>query len=375
MPAAPPARPTPPPRRELPGALLLQAALWPLLAGFFWAWFKRPNFYIAGNLWPLVLLHLSFAIVLFNSLVYVIIPRWLLRGRWLRALLGGWALVVLYSCWFYYGTRLVLAYLPLGAELRRLLPQFGGPAPWLVLTRPLALVGISINLLIDMLFPLIVSFLAYALLVDRRRLALERSHFQLELSFLKTQLNPQFLFNTLGHLQGLTLARDPRAGDVVLHLADLLRYTLYETEAERVPLARELDFTADYLALERLRHPAATITHAAAGVAEAPAPGIAPLLVHPLLEQLFAGLDAAAGAAAIASNWQLAGHSLSISLVRTSAGPLPPYAPSAAVQATERRLRLQYAGRHDLRVRETPGQLHVRLRLDLSPDLNPNPDR
>ena len=70
--------PTLPPLVRLPlpertVALLLQGALWLLMAVFFWFWFKRPNYYIAGNLWPLVLLFMSFALVLFNSLVYWII--------------------------------------------------------------------------------------------------------------------------------------------------------------------------------------------------------------------------------------------------------------------------------------------------------------
>jgi len=363
MPAEILARPAPPPLPERTVALLLQGALWLLMAVFFWFWFKRPNYYIAGNLWPLVGLFMGFAIVLFNSLVYVIIPRWLLRGRWLLALLGGWALVVAYRFWFYYGAKLVLAYLPLSPDLRHDLPNLAGPVPWPVLTQPMYLLGALVEMLADMLFPLIVSFLTYALIVDRRRLALERSHFRLELSYLKAQLNPQFLFNTLGHLQGLTRARDPRAGDVVLHLADLLRYTLYETDAERVLLAHELEFTDDYLALERLRHPTVPITHTVSGAAPEPL-RIAPLLLHPLLEQLFMGLEKA-GPARIVSTWQLADNTLTLSLERSSATPLPAYAALPAVRAAERRLQLQYPGRHALRLEESPTHLHLSLRLEL----------
>lgn len=350
-----------PPLRERTVALLLQGALWLLMAVFYWFWFKRPNYYIAGNLWPLVLLFMSFAILLFNSLVYWIIPRWLLRGRWLLALLSGWALVVAYRFWFYYGAKLV-AYLPLNPALRRNLPQLGGPAPWPVLTSLIELVGTFTDMLATMLFPFIVSFIAYALIVDRRRLALERNHFQLELSYLKAQLNPQFLFNTLGHLQGLTRARSPQAGDVVLHLADLLRYTLYETDAERVSLARELEFTDDYLALERLRHPTATITHTVTG--DAASLRIAPLLLHPLLEQLFVGLDKATPVY-IASTWQLASNILTLSLTRSSAPAMLAYATLSAVRAAERRLQLQYPGHHDFNLVETPMQLHLSLRLAL----------
>jgi hypothetical protein len=344
-------------------ALLLQGALWVLLTGFYWFWFKRPNYYIAGNLWPLVLLFMSFAVVLFNSLVYWVIPRWLLRGRWLLALLGGWALVVAYRFWFYYGAKLALAYLPMGPDLRHNMPHLGGPVPWPVLTQPMHLLAVFIDMLSSMLLPFLVSFLAYALIVDRRRLGLERNHFRLELSYLKAQLNPQFLFNTLGHLQGLTRARDPRAGDVVLHLADLLRYTLYETDAERVPLARELEFTEDYLALERLRHPAATITHAVSGDSAEPL-RIAPLLLHPFVERLFADLGAATGPVVVTSTLQVAASAITLTLTRTAALP-PTYAQDAAVRAAHRRLQLQYPGRHELRLVEEPTYLQVYLHLQL----------
>lgn len=352
-----------PPLGERTVALLLQGALWVLLAGFYWFWNKRPNYYVEGNIWPLVALYMSFAILLFNSLVYFIIPRWLLRGRYLLALASGWLLIVLYRYWFYIGAKLAAAYLPLNKSLRHVLPQVAGPTPWVIFTHPMEVLATFIDMLSSMLFPLLVSFLVYALIVDRRRLGLERNHFRLELSYLKAQLNPQFLFNTLGHLQGLTRARDPRAGDVVLHLADLLRYTLYETDAERVPLAREFEFMEDYLALERLRHPAATITHAVSGDSAEPL-RIAPLLLHPFVERLFADLGAAAGPVAVASTLHVVGSTITLTLTRTATLP-PTYAQDAAVRAAQRRLQLQYPSRHELRLTEEPTYLQVDLHLQL----------
>jgi LytS/YehU family sensor histidine kinase len=149
----------------------------------------------------------------------------------------------------------------------------------------------------------------------------------------------------------------------VLHLADLLRYTLYETDAERVLLARELEFTADYLALERLRYPAASITHCVTGDA-ADALSITPLLLQPLLEQLFAALNPA-DTFTLDSTLHLASAGLTWELMRQTATPLPAYAAADAVQATARRLQLQYPGRHELRITEEPPSLRVVLRLVL----------
>ena len=248
-------------------AVGLQLLLWGLLTGFYFAWNSRANFHFTSPVWPLVLLRLSFAVVLFNSLVYLIIPRWLLRGRYLLALAGALLLVVAYVLWEYVGVGLIAAYLPPEDDVRQHLVRYYPADLWQHLTSPAKLQNWAFELLATMLFPIVVSFMAYALIIDRRRLALERNQLGLELSYRKAQLNPQFLFNALGHLRALTRARDPQAGDMVLHLADLLRYTLYETDAARVPLARELEFLDDYLALERLRHPQATIRHHVSGPA------------------------------------------------------------------------------------------------------------
>jgi len=262
----------------------------------------------------------------------------------------------------YVGIQIITAHLPPGSDLRQHLLGYFPQGPWQHLSSPAGLLGLSFDLLATSLFPIVVSFLAYALIVDRRRLALERHHLRLELGALKAQLNPQFLFHTLQHLHGLTQARDPRAGDVVLHLADLLRYTLYETDADRVPLARELEFLDDYLALERLRHPQATIRHESTGPVATQQ--LAPLLLHPFYEQLFAGLGIT-GTATVTSAVHIEANALTLKLHRQSPPTPQPYAAGPAVIAAGRRLQLQYPARHELRLHEDAANLHVHLRLQL----------
>ncbi|SFQ28075.1 sensor histidine kinase [Hymenobacter arizonensis] len=366
MPEAPPLSTSYRPRLSN-GAIagLMQVLLWVLLAAFYFAWNNRPNFNFTTPVWPLVLLEMGFAVLLFNSLVYLIIPRWLLRGRYVLALAGGLLLLLTYQFWWYTGIQLITARLPVTSDLRVHLLDYYPEGPWKQLSSITGLVDLSKEVLATTLFPILVSFLAYALIVDRRRLALERNHLRLELSYLKAQLNPQFLFSTLNQLHGLTRTRDHRAGDVVLHLADLLRYTLYETDADRVPLARELEFLDDYLALERLRHPTASITHEVTGTAAWQQ--LAPLLLHPFYERLFAGLETVAAPVVITSTVYVGAEELTLVLTR-ELGPtsLLPYSTEAAVLAAQRRLQLQYAGRHDLQLQEASGTLRVHLRLQLT---------
>ncbi|MFD2784458.1 sensor histidine kinase [Hymenobacter rubripertinctus] len=350
---------------------LIQLGLWVVLAGFYFAWNNRPNFHFAGPVWPLVALQMGFAVLLFNALVYLIIPRWLLRGRYGQALLGAVGLLYAFQSWMYAGARLALAYLPLDAVMRRTLHGFYVADFWPTLLSPFGQLRVLMGMLAVLLFPVLISFLAFALVVERRRLHLERHHLALELGYLKSQINPQFLFHTLGSLHRLTRARDARAPDVVLHLADLMRYTLYETDAECVPLARELEFMADYLALERLRHPATIeIEHTVTGPVGTQQ--LAPLLLHPFLERLFATLDdydndtTPDQSARLTSHVQVSPAAVGLTLTRTTAAARPVgYRTEPAVAAARRRLALHYPGRHTARISEDAHTVRVEVHLQL----------
>lgn len=82
----------------------------------------------------------------------------------------------------------------------------------------------------------------------------ENEQLKTELSLLKAQVNPHFLFNTLNNLYGLILQnRNPEAADITLKLSDLMRYLLESSKTERISLQKEVKFMEDYLALEKIR--------------------------------------------------------------------------------------------------------------------------
>jgi len=89
---------------------------------------------------------------------------------------------------------------------------------------------------------------------NRERQKLEAQNLQSELRFLRSQVNPHFLFNTLNSLYALTLKKSDRAPATVLKLSDMMRYMLYESNARLVPLQKEVDYVRNYLDLEQLRH-------------------------------------------------------------------------------------------------------------------------
>ena len=77
----------------------------------------------------------------------------------------------------------------------------------------------------------------------------------MELDFLKTQINPHFLFNTLNNLYGLSIKKDDLSTQLILKLSEIMRYTLYETNVERIQLDKELDFIDNYFEMEKIRYP------------------------------------------------------------------------------------------------------------------------
>ncbi len=81
----------------------------------------------------------------------------------------------------------------------------------------------------------------------------ERENQQAELQWLKNQLNPHFLFNTMNNISSQIYTNPDEAQENLSRLSEVLRYALYETATDRVPLHGEIDFMKNYIALMKLR--------------------------------------------------------------------------------------------------------------------------
>jgi sensor histidine kinase YesM len=115
---------------------------------------------------------------------------------------------------------------------------------------------------------------------------LEIEKIKSELSFLKTQFQPHFLFNTLNNIYSLTFNNSQLAGKSILQLSGLLRYVLYESGTDEVDLQKEIDHLKDYIELEKIRF-AARLELSFNISGEVIERKIAPLLLMPLLENAF----------------------------------------------------------------------------------------
>lgn len=86
-----------------------------------------------------------------------------------------------------------------------------------------------------------------------REKEIERQKTLAELKFLKNQLNPHFLFNSLNSIFSLTQKKSPDAPEAIIALSELMRYMLYETNHNTVLLEKELNYIQRYIQLQRLR--------------------------------------------------------------------------------------------------------------------------
>lgn len=74
-----------------------------------------------------------------------------------------------------------------------------------------------------------------------------------ELSFLKSQVNPHFLFNTLNNIYSLANRKSEHTPDAIMKLSHLMRYMIYETKKDTVDLQKEINYLTDYIELQKLR--------------------------------------------------------------------------------------------------------------------------
>lgn len=124
---------------------------------------------------------------------------------------------------------------------------------------------------------------------ERRELEdLEKENITQELAYLRYQINPHFFMNTLNNIHALVDIDPEEAKEAIVELSKMMRYILYEGEIERIPLAKEMEFIKNYVALMRLRYTEKVkITLRATPLPMSPDVIVAPLLLVPIIENAF----------------------------------------------------------------------------------------
>lgn len=90
--------------------------------------------------------------------------------------------------------------------------------------------------------------------VENKVLKLQKQEIEQQLYYLKGQINPHFLFNSLNVLYDLALSKKDEITDAILQLSKILRYVIYDIESNKVPLKKEVSLIKNYIAFEKNRH-------------------------------------------------------------------------------------------------------------------------
>jgi two-component system, LytTR family, sensor kinase len=114
----------------------------------------------------------------------------------------------------------------------------------------------SLWAIINMCFAIAICFIKQALDEKDILAKLQKDNDFFRLRYLRAQLNPHFLFNTLNSIYSLSLQKSDRTPEVVIRLADIMRYLIYECNEEKISLDKEIEFIRNYIEIEKIRYKA-----------------------------------------------------------------------------------------------------------------------
>lgn len=122
---------------------------------------------------------------------------------------------------------------------------------------------------------------------QRKAKILENEKLQSELKYLRSQVSPHFLFNTLNHIYGLSLENSKKVSKLILKLSDFLSFSLYESEQPFIPLQKEISLMNDFIALEKSRFDDRVEISIALPKEKDVTGSIPPLILVPFVENAF----------------------------------------------------------------------------------------
>jgi len=198
---------------------------------------------------------------------------------------------------------------------------------------------------------------------------LEKERIKNELDYLKAQINPHALFNSLNTVYGYIDKNNQVARDTLLQFSELLRYQLYDCSAEKIALEKEIEYIKNYIAFQRLRKDDHLVVHLDIAAIE-PGLQIAPLLLIVLIENAFKFVSSFADKenkiciTIAADNQKLKSSFINTretqySMPGTNSGGI-------GISNLKRRLALLYPEKYELSISNSAGVYETHLNIDLS---------
>jgi two-component system, LytTR family, sensor kinase len=186
-------------------------------------------------------------------------------------------------------------------------------------------------------------------LKQKEKERLEKEKLITDLKLMKAQIRPGFLFSSLDQIYKCAKKKSPEAPELLLKLADLLSYLLYECDEPKVPLEKELNMMKEYMALEKVRY-GSRLELETVIKGEVRKRQIAPLLLLPFIENSFKHCSNVATQPWINLQISLDNETLLMKLINGVAfGYEEPCNSVPEVMNIEKRLQLLYPGKYELK--------------------------
>jgi hypothetical protein len=199
---------------------------------------------------------------------------------------------------------------------------------------------------------------------------LQANQLSTEVKFLKSQINPHFLFNTLNNLFSMAQAKgNDELADGISKLSGMMRYMLYDSNEERVPLGKEITYLEECITLNKLRYADEEVTVTFDHTGQIADIGIAPMLFIPFVENAFKHGVAIGQTAAIQIAIAVSGEKLKFTCVNRDYSAIKKMEMNISgigLENVKRRLDLVYPGKHQLIINKENGKFIVNLEIDLS---------
>jgi LytS/YehU family sensor histidine kinase len=211
---------------------------------------------------------------------------------------------------------------------------------------------------------LVVALFSYSIQLNTHLKQAEQARTEAEIGYLKAQINPHFLFNTLNSIYSLAIQGSEATADAVVQLSSMMRYILTEASRDFVPMSKEVEYISNYIALQKTRlSDNVYFDFSVEGQPEQKL--IAPLLLIPFIENAFKYGVNPDEDCAIDIHLLITGQELILDVHNKKVKLRAEHGESSKVgiENTRKRLNNLYAGKHLLQISEDASSFHVQLKI------------
>lgn len=329
--------------------IISQIIVWAIFLSI--PFFLRPPFETHEKFPVFIIIHWLFLIIFYYINYYVFVPKFLYTNKILLYI------TISIGCIVAYGL------LPEIAGNMHSRPLLRDAPPGSFIFAKISSIALFLLIYITSICISLINKL-FETIKEKQQIEIEKT--KAELAFLKSQVNPHFLFNTLYSIYYLSLEKSDKTPKAILKLSDIMRFVLTESQCDYIPLQKEIDYINMYIDLQKLRISEKTkviLTF----TGKTGNRQIAPLLLVPFVENAFKYGVSSYQNTTIEITLQMNSPFLELEVVNQKFSvPNEIESSNIGLENVMHRLQLLYPQKHRLDLRDEEGRYAVKLKIDLS---------